>query len=74
MEYRKMDIWIVNEFNFLNKEVEEFRSRWRQNLVNARSPSYLNQKNVQYCFRGINRLYIIYSVFHLNMVCVVNLS
>ena len=50
MEYRKMDIWKVNEFNFLNKEFEEFRSRWRQNLVNARSPSYLKQKNFEYCF------------------------
>ena len=44
MEYRKTDIWKVNEFNFLNEEVEEFTSRWSQNLVNVRSPSYLKQK------------------------------
>ena len=24
MEYRKTDIWKINEFNFLNKEVKEF--------------------------------------------------
>ena len=46
MEYREMNIWKVNEFNFLNEEVEEFTSRWSQNLVNARSPSYLKQKNL----------------------------
>ena len=23
-----MDIWKVDEFNFLNEEVEEFTSRW----------------------------------------------
>ena len=39
-----MDIGKVNEFSFLNEEVEEFTSRWSQNLVNARSPSYLKQK------------------------------
>ena len=49
MEYREMDIWKVNEFNFLNEEVEEFTSRWSQNLVNARSPSYLKQKIFEYC-------------------------
>ena len=27
MEYWEMDIWKVNEFNFLNEEVEEFISR-----------------------------------------------
>ena len=27
MYYRRMDIWRVNELNFLNKEVEEFTSR-----------------------------------------------
>ena len=25
MEYREMNIWKVNEFNFLNEEVEEFK-------------------------------------------------
>ena len=34
----------ANEFNFLNEEVEEFTSKWSQNLVNASSPSYLKQK------------------------------
>ena len=41
-----MDIWKVNEFNYLNEEVEEFTSRWSQNLVNVRSPSDLKQKNL----------------------------
>ena len=49
MEYREMDIWKVNEFNFLNEEVEEFTSRWSQNLVNVRSPSYLKQKIFECC-------------------------
>ena len=44
-----MDIWKVNGFNFLNEEVEEFRGRWRQNLVNERNPSYLKQKNFEHC-------------------------
>ena len=40
-----MDIWKVSKFNFLNEEVEEFTSRWNQNLVsNVRNPSYLKQK------------------------------
>ena len=68
MKYRKMDIWKVNEFNFLNEEAEEFTSRWTQHLVNRRSPSYLKQKYFEYCFWGINRLYIVYSFFHLGMV------
>ena len=46
MEYREMDIWKVNEFKFLNEEVEEFTNRWSQNLVNASSPSYLKQKTL----------------------------
>ena len=49
MEYYKMGIWKVNDFNFLNEEVEEFRSRWNQNLVYVRSPSYLKQKTFE-CF------------------------
>ena len=40
MEYWEMDIEKVNEFNFLNEEVEEFTSKWSQNFVNVRSPSY----------------------------------
>ena len=35
-----MDIWKVNEFSFLNEEVEEFTNRWSQNLVNIRTRSY----------------------------------
>ena len=58
MDYWEMDIWKVNEFNFLNEENEEFTSRCSQNLVNVRSPSYLKQKNFEYCLWGINRLYI----------------
>ena len=34
-----MNIEAVNEFNFLNEEVEEFTSRWSQNMVNIRIPS-----------------------------------
>ena len=44
-----MDIWEVNEFDFLNEEVEEFTSRWSQNLVIVRSPNYLKQKTFEYC-------------------------
>ena len=39
-----MEIWKVNEFNFLNELVEELISRWSQNLANTRSPSYLKQE------------------------------
>ena len=47
MEYWEMDIGKVNEFSFLNEEVEEFTSRWNQNLVNVRNPSYLKQKTFE---------------------------
>ena len=53
-----MDIWKVNEFNFLNEEVEEFTSRWSKSLVTLKSPSYLKEKTFEYCLWGINRLYI----------------
>ena len=53
-----MDIWEVNEFNSLNEELEEFTNMWSQNLVNARSSSYLKHKAFEYCLRGIDRLYI----------------
>ena len=49
MEYREMNIWNVNEFNFLNEEDEEFTSRWSQKLVNVRTPSYVKQGNFEYC-------------------------
>ena len=49
MKYKEKDILKVNQVNFLNKDVEEFTSRWSQNLVNVRSPSYLNQKTFEYC-------------------------
>ena len=39
-----MDIWKVNECNFLNKEVKEFKRRWSQNLVNIRNPSYCKRE------------------------------
>ena len=39
MEYWEMDIEKVNEFNFLNEEVEEYTSRWSQSLINVRIPS-----------------------------------
>ena len=44
-----MDTWKVNEFNFLNEEVEEFISKWSKNSVNLRGPSYLNEKTFEYC-------------------------
>ena len=39
MEYWKIDIGKVNEFEFSNEEVE----------VNGRSSSYLKQKTLEYC-------------------------
>ena len=48
MEQVQMEYWKVHEFNFLN-EVEGFTSRWSQNFVNVRRPSYLTQKNFEYC-------------------------
>ena len=39
-----MNIEKVNEFKFLNEEVEEFASSWSQTLVNAERLSYLKQK------------------------------
>ena len=71
MEYWEMDIWKVNEFNFVNEEVEESTSRWSQNLVNVRSPGYLKQRTFEYCFWGINRLYI--QFFIRTWWCVVSL-
>ena len=39
VENSEMDIWKVNDFNFLIEEVEEFLNRWSMYLVNVRSPS-----------------------------------
>ena len=50
-EYCEMDIWKVNKVNFLNGQVEEFTSKWNQNSVNIRRPTYLKQKrtlNIDY--------------------------
>ena len=44
-----MDIWKLNEFNFLNEQVEELASRWSQNLANVRRPTWLKQKTFEYC-------------------------
>ena len=44
-----MDLWKLNEFNFLNKEVEEFASTWSQNLVNLRNSIYLQKKTFAQC-------------------------
>ena len=52
MEYWEMDIWKVNEFNFLNEEVEEFISRWNQNLVNIKIHIYLKQKNFEFFYKA----------------------
>ena len=51
MEYSEMNIWKVNEFNFLDRKVDEFTSRWSQNLVNLRRPSYLKKK------KSLNNVY-----------------
>ena len=51
MEYSEMDIWKVNEFNFLDRKVDEFTSRWSQNLVNLRRPTYLKKK------KSLNNVY-----------------
>ena len=51
MEYSEMDIWKINEFNFLDRKVDEFTSRWSQNLVNLRRPSYLKKK------KSLNNVY-----------------
>ena len=48
MEYWEMEIEKVNEFNFLNEEVEESMNRWIESLVNVRSSSYLKQKTFKY--------------------------
>ena len=44
-----MDIWKLNEFNFLNEQVEELASRWSQNLANVRRSTWLKQKTFEYC-------------------------
>ena len=44
MEYSEMNIWKVNEFHFLDRKVDEFTSRWSQNMENLRRPSYLKKK------------------------------
>ena len=61
-----MDIWKVNKFNFSNEEVQEFISRWNQNLINIKGPSYLKQKKIWILF--MRHKQIMYSVFHLDMV------
>ena len=33
----------------LNEEGEKFISRWSQNLINVRSPSYLEAKTFEFC-------------------------
>ena len=58
MEYKEMDIWKVNEFNFSNEEVEEFTRSWSKSLANLRSPSNLKEKTFEYCLYSINKLYM----------------
>ena len=70
MEYWEMDFEKVNEFNFLNEEVEEFTSSWSQSLVNIRSPSYLGQKTFDYCSWGINILYFQFFIRNSDMLLV----
>ena len=52
MEYCEIDIWKFNEFNFSNKEVEEFRKRWSQNLVNVRRSSYCRRATRNFSGQG----------------------
>ena len=52
MEYWEMDIWKVNEFNFLNEDVDEFTSMQSQNLVNVSSPRYLKQKTLNIVYEA----------------------
>ena len=72
MEYWEMDIWKVNEFNFLNEEVAHITRRWCQNLVNVRSPSNLKQKSFEYFWGDITISYI--QFFILAWLCLVSLS
>ena len=58
MQYWEMNIWKVNEFNYLSEEVEEFTSKCCQNLVNVRNHSYLKQKTFEYFLWGINYIFI----------------
>ena len=44
VENSEMDIWKVNDFNFLIEEVEEFLNRWSMYLVNVRSPANWSKK------------------------------
>ena len=52
MEYWEMDIWKVNEFNFLNEDVDEFTSMQSQNLVNVSSPRHLKQKTLNIVYEA----------------------
>ena len=56
IEHWETDIWKLNEFSFLNEEVE-FWNTWSPNLVNVESPSYLKQKNFQYCLLGTDYVF-----------------
>ena len=67
-----MDFEKVNEFNFFNEEVEEFTSRWSQNLVRVKNPCYLRQKTFDYCLSGINIL--CFQLFIRTWLCVVSVS
>ena len=48
IEYWEIDICKVNKLDFLIEEVEEFTSRWSQNVVNIRSPSFKKPLNIVY--------------------------
>ena len=53
-----MDIWKVNEFNFLNEEIEEFTSRWSLNLVTVKCPrkpsNIVYEAKTDYCVFGFS--------------------
>ena len=67
-----MDIWKVNEFNFLCEKVVEFMSRWRQSMTDGRNPSCLKEKKIQILF--MRHKQIIHSIFISTWWCVVSVS
>ena len=49
-KYRwNIEKWIMRKLMSLIFERKKFMSRWRQSLVNVRSPSYLKQKTFDDC-------------------------
>ena len=57
IENLEIDIWKLDDFNFLNEEVEQFSNQWSPYLVNVRSPSYLKQKPLEYFLWGVDYMF-----------------